>query len=997
MKQLSFADAPRKPRTLLCVLPDAARVDERLAELARARGLVAGRVACSIAELERELVQSAQLAGKCPAVASPASMLLALREAARDHSEGPFFAVRNRPGYARALGGLWAVLSQGLLDPEDLARPELPERVAALGRTLSAARALLEHAGLVEPHRALRLALQDLSLPLPFEVELDGILDWTPLRQRLAVALAARTRVRIRLPWSPQRELTEALEPTLRFFEGQSAGPELELFDPATGPQAAFLRRLFAEQGPPQDGPVELISCASPAAQAREAARRCAALLAAGAAPDSIAVAARSLGGGVAEELSAALDRAGIRWRERRGRPALSTAPVRLALSLIDLVEQDFPREPLIDLLCSRLLEMREGGDQLPAQALAHRLRQAHARDEKAGGGHAARLAALAARLRAKGEEAADLDEVSARVSRAVAAVSALPERATLREHAGALFSLLARWGLAQRLDAAQPAHRCLEEACRDLVRAAAQLGQSGKTFGRAAFKELLAEALASVSLPAGGARGGAVELVELRELWGRSFEHLILTGLIEGVLPARPAADALLSDDEKRAVNRAAQRQVFRERPGLLEPLLFQLGLASARSSAALLWPRADAQGRELLRSSFADEAARALGRSEQQISLSAIAAPEECAGASDLLARAALDAFAEPAFRLTPAGSAEAARALAAAVAASPLGTRFRRIARAAQAERERVRAFVGEIPPGRFSGQLSGKALEAARARFAFGPQAPASARQLEDHALCGFRALGRRLLGIAADDEDDEELGRKERGALLHRVLERFHRRALDEGRRPDDRELLREVVEAETAAFAALEHVGHPALWQLRRAQILEELSEVIEADAEATPVELERRFGFPDSWPALRIGDVHVRGAIDRIDRLADGSLQIIDYKSGRLDHRLRRKLQGAPTPEFQLALYVAEVRQEHPSTRVEAVYLSLRDAQKTKPLPDVQAQLPAAVQERAEKMRAGLFVVKPLSCDFCELNPVCRLVALPVDPDENGGEPARA
>src|SRR5205085_20339 len=144
--QLSFAEARRRgPR--IAVLPDAARVEERLGRLARERGFVPGRVAYSLAELGRELI---------------------------------------------------------------------------------AARAALDRAALVDPHQALRLAVEHLERggPLPSElaraaeVEFEGVLDWTPLRLRLATALAARLRVRIRLPWSAGRpELTESLEPVLRAIE----------------------------------------------------------------------------------------------------------------------------------------------------------------------------------------------------------------------------------------------------------------------------------------------------------------------------------------------------------------------------------------------------------------------------------------------------------------------------------------------------------------------------------------------------------------------------------------------------------------------------------------------------------------------------------------------------------------------------------------------------------------------------------------------------------
>src|SRR5207245_7483852 len=204
--------------------------------------------------------------------------------------------------------------------------------------------------------------------------------------------------------------------------------------------------------------------------------------------------------------------------------------------------------------------------------------------------------------------------------------------------------------------------------------------------------------------------------------------------------------------------------------------------------------------------------------------------------------------------------------ARALVAALAASRHGPRLRRIARAAGAERERVPAFIGEIAPGRFSGQLSGAALQRALPAFAFGADGPLSAHQLEDYATCAFRTLGKRLLHIEVDDRDDAELGPRERGTLLHRCLEKFFRRMRDEARLPlrgtvEEIALLSEIAGAEMDAFAEEQHVGHRALWELKRIELLERLVAVVESEREATPLELERPFGFDDedSWPALRI------------------------------------------------------------------------------------------------------------------------------------------
>src|SRR5512140_890954 len=194
-EQLSFAHARRRQGLRLAVLPDASRVEERLRRLARepGRGIVVGKAACSIAELERELVREAQRAGTCPAQASVFALRLALREAARDHSQGPYFAIRREPGYARALGELSSALTQGLVAPADLLTLDVPERVRALGSTLQAAGEALSRAGLVDPHRAVRLGLdlleQQRKLPgfLAHAAELvfEDILDWTPLRLRL--------------------------------------------------------------------------------------------------------------------------------------------------------------------------------------------------------------------------------------------------------------------------------------------------------------------------------------------------------------------------------------------------------------------------------------------------------------------------------------------------------------------------------------------------------------------------------------------------------------------------------------------------------------------------------------------------------------------------------------------------------------------------------------------------------------------------------------------
>ena len=162
--------------------------------------------------------------------------------------------------------------------------------------------------------------------------------------------------------------------------------------------------------------------------------------------------------------------------------------------------------------------------------------------------------------------------------------------------------------------------------------------------------------------------------------------------------------------------------------------------------------------------------------------------------------------------------------------------------------------------------------------------------------------------------------------------------------------------------------------------------------------------------------------EVLVRGIIDRIDESHGGSLLVLDYKSSSLD-TLTRKLDPGwlLRPEFQLAIYLALVRQIHPGKRVDAAYVSLKKARRTATLGEktagdavdlgrlleMDAAARARLREEAEpslnladevwkivhKQRGGTFPVDPINCDYCDLQPTCRLVALPTDPEENGTE----
>lgn len=127
--------------------------------------------------------------------------------------------------------------------------------------------------------------------------------------------------------------------------------------------------------------------------------------------------------------------------------------------------------------------------------------------------------------------------------------------------------------------------------------------------------------------------------------------------------------------------------------------------------------------------------------------------------------------------------------------------------------------------------------------------------------------------RQLQPLAADPFSDPAL----RGTLVHDILDKWHKaRAADPGVA---------LADFATAHFAA-ERV-HPlfrALWQPRLIAALERFERWIDEPAQTGGVVVASEVDG-----VMTYHGVTVKGRADRIDRLADGSLAIVDYKTGRV------------------------------------------------------------------------------------------------------------
>lgn len=245
-------------------------------------------------------------------------------------------------------------------------------------------------------------------------------------------------------------------------------------------------------------------------------------------------------------------------------------------------------------------------------------------------------------------------------------------------------------------------------------------------------------------------------------------------------------------------------------------------------------------------------------------------------------------------------------------------------------------------------RYDGNLVGTSAQGLLPRPA---SAPISATALEAFAACPHAYLIGRLLRIepVEDPEALLAISALERGVVVHESLERWLTEELatplptpDEPWGDRARAALRAIGEArcDEAEHAGL--VGHPVFWRRDRRRILRDLDAFLAADDArrrdecVTPAAAE--LAFTDVEVPLSDGRVvRFRGALDRLDRAADGRLLVTDYKTGKADdyRGLDTDDPVANGERLQLPVYALGARQhagdEHAPVRAEYWFTSAR------------------------------------------------------------------
>jgi ATP-dependent helicase/nuclease subunit B len=133
---------------------------------------------------------------------------------------------------------------------------------------------------------------------------------------------------------------------------------------------------------------------------------------------------------------------------------------------------------------------------------------------------------------------------------------------------------------------------------------------------------------------------------------------------------------------------------------------------------------------------------------------------------------------------------------------------------------------------------------------------------------------YAFYARKMLGLSSLDPVDADPSAAWRGSAVHEVLEAWMKQ--------DDCDPAKLRARAEALLGAQGAHPLMRALWQPR----LTEAIDFIAAEVEKNRAE-GRRPLTAEIWGEIELGGVSLGGKADRIDRLADGGLAIVDYKTG--------------------------------------------------------------------------------------------------------------
>ncbi len=276
-------------------------------------------------------------------------------------------------------------------------------------------------------------------------------------------------------------------------------------------------------------------------------------------------------------------------------------------------------------------------------------------------------------------------------------------------------------------------------------------------------------------------------------------------------------------------------------------------------------------------------------------------------------------------------------------------------------------------------------------------------------ISNQSSCPFRAFARHRLNISPVEEFSQGLNSLARGIAVHIALENFYKNitSADELCSLPQEQMEVFISNSVETALEFLQRqymrVMTPKFTALERTRISVLVSLFIDIDRSRVPFNIlyqEKKY----TW---RYKELELTIKIDRIDQLQNGSLALIDYKTGKSAPKQKSWLEQRPE-DMQLPFYfaVATANETAPVETLAIAHVNIekldysalsanshfienlitvdRDDQIAMSWPELTALWQQRIDHFAEEFVNGVATVTPVnpktSCRYCDIQPLCRI-----------------
>lgn len=913
-------------------------------------------------------------------------------------------------------------------------------------------------------------------------LRVEDIYDFTPVQFDLIVALAHRVHhTDVIIPYDHDRDdIFGCVDRTIKRFESLwELNIDINLNfktlgDDTQGKLSDLTKHYFRRTGDSSEikpigisGELTLIETKGIYQEAEAIGKEIRKLLDKGVKPNQIGVLFRDLPL-YSEMIEDVCNRFRIPLYFRRGRPLLSSNLVKTILSFFELLDNNFVRNTFLKIMRSNYIDFWQGQDCLDGGKMESYILKAGIIDDR-GNGWDGKLTRLiertGARMKSSGgeahpsgiqEERQELKRLRDRMLWIKREIETLSRKNTVKGFVDVLKRLMENLGIPRNVlccDDEDVLKRDIDslktfgDVLDELNRVAKQMAFDDKTMTHGYFRNLLMKFIEESFILSGREFVDGVNVLNLYESRGLTFDYLFLGGLMEDSFPGKKWQDPLFKDDEKAQFNHMVGKKVFllKDEKHEEEPLLFYLGLSSAQKRLYLSYSQVDAKGRTVLPSLYLDEVMRlvdkkngcTVGTFHERI----VPQLKDCFATEEIENRLSFTIWKPFPCDAEKTDDNKVEEILSALLFNQLVGHKqfrndFKKIFQSAEVERIREQFFLDEHMASRknkasvWTGLITDEGIQKELQEFfEEGKGRFWSPTHFENYVRCPFGFFLKRLLNVLPLKVPEEEIEMMDEGNLIHKVLERFFNARKKDKCLPltgseEERNVIKQVADEIYHHWEEHEYIGDRELWEIRKKRLEPLWDRFIEEESKYKnegflPVYFEFLIGdwFGDEAnghmpPLVVMGydgkQILVGGKIDRVD-IASDRVRVIDYKNSRNEalYRDHLKKENMGIHSFQIPVYLAAIKEFMDEQKrinwMEGTFYLFKKPKRMKPFvvkssdrffeKDVTKRMELKIEGRlnlfnqvseiVERAKTGDYSICPKDCTFCDYSHICRFVSV--------------